>query len=195
MPAQQTFSITMPKEAGMKTKQRWRLVLILMLSVLVQAACSNAAGACPTPTSETKLLTNAEEGYCLLYPAEYSATLPHYIVINPTSGFGDAPGDAWLLITTATASGRTAAQIVDEQIAALGEGFNITRFELEVDGEQAVVVDSLPAQDSARNVFIVHNDRLYNLIFMPWYPNAAGPTALENLYTRVMDTFHFSPLE
>jgi hypothetical protein len=193
MPAQQTFSITMPKEAGMKTKQRLRLVLILMLSVVVQAACSNAAGACPTPTSETKLLTNAEEGYCLLYPAEYSATLPHYIVINPTIGFGDGPGDAWLLIATAPASGRTAAQIVDEQIAALGEGFNITRLEVEVDGEQAVVVDGLPAQDSARNVFIVHNDRLYNLIFMPWYPNAADPTALENLYASVMDTLHFMP--
>jgi len=177
----------------MKTKQRLRLVLILMLSVVVQAACSNAAGACPTPTSETKLLTNAEEGYCLLYPAEYSATLPHYIVINPTIGFGDGPGDAWLLIATAPASGRTAAQIVDEQIAALGEGFNITRLEVEVDGEQAVVVDGLPAQDSARNVFIVHNDRLYNLIFMPWYPNAADPTALENLYASVMDTLHFMP--
>jgi len=177
----------------MKTKQTLRLVLILMLSVLVHAACSNAAVACPTPTSATKLLTNAEEGYCLLYPAEYSTTLPDYIVINPTSGFGDTPGDAWLLIATATAAGRTAAQIVDEQIAALGEGFNITRFEVEVDGEQAVVVDGLPAQDSARYVFIVHNERLYNLIFMPWYPNAAEPTQLENLYTMVMDTLHFLP--
>ena len=151
--------------------------------------------ACPTPTAETKLLTNAEEGYCLLYPAEYSTSIPKYIVINPISSPGDIPGDAWLYIATAAASGRTAAQMADEQIAAAGEGFNITRFEVEVDGEQAVVVDGLPSLDSVRNVFIVHNERLYNLIFMPWYPNVAEPTPLENLYTMVMDTLHFLPQE
>jgi len=42
-------------------------------------------------------------------------------------------------------------------------------------------------------VFIVHNERSYNLIFMPWIPNAAGPTPLENLYKMVMDTLHFLP--
>jgi len=176
----------------MKTKQKLILILMLILTMLAQASCSNSTGACPPPTAETKLLTNAEEGYCLLYPAAYSTTVPHYIVINPISApGGDAIGDAWLYIAMTDASGRTAAQIVDEQIAYLGDGFNIKRFEVEVDGEQAVVVDGLPAQDSARQVFIIHNERLYNLFFMPWYPNAAGPTPLEDLYTMVMDTLHF----
>ena len=178
----------------MKTKQKLILILMLMLTMLAQASCSNSTGACPTPTSETKLLTNAEEGYCLLYPAEYSTTAPHYIVINPVSS-PDMLGEAWLYIEITDAAGRTAAQIADEGIAALGEGFNITRFEVEVDGEQAVVVDGLPGRDSGRNVFIVHNDRLYNLIFMPWYPNAVEPTPLENLYPMVMDTLHFLPQE
>ena len=175
----------------MKTKQKLILSLMLMLTTLAQASCSNSRDACPAPTSETKLLTNAEEGYCLLYPAEYSTTFPDQIVINPASDGGEMPGDAWLYIEITDAAGRTAAQIADEGIAALGEGFNITRFEVEVDGEQAVVVDGLPAQDSARYVFIVHNERLYNLIFMPWHPNAAEPTQLENLYTLVMATLHF----
>ena len=179
----------------MKTKQKLILSLMLMLTTLAQASCSNSRDACPTPTSETKLLTNAEEGYCLLYPAEYSTTFPDQIVINPASDEGEMLGEAWLYIEITDATGRTAAQIADEGIAALGEGFNITRFEVEVDGEQAVVVDGLPAQDSARQVFIVHNERLYNLIFMPWYPNAAEPTPLENLYTMVMDTLHFLPQE
>ena len=104
-------------------------------------------------------------------------------------------GEAWLYIEITDAAGRTAAQIADEGNAALGEGFNITRFEVEVGGEQAVVVDGLPAQDSARYVFIVHNERLYDLIFMPWYPNVAEPTQLENLYAMVMDTLHFLPQE
>ena len=180
----------------MKTKQKLILILMLMLTMLAQASCSNSTGACPTPTSETKLLTNAEEGYCVLYPAEYSATFPDHIVINPVSGPGDTFGEAWLYIPTADASGRTAAQLADEHIANyLGEGFNITRFEVEVDGEPAVVIDGLPAQDSARYVYLVHNERVYNLIFMPWYPNAAEPTPLENLYTMVMDTLHFLPQE
>lgn len=182
----------------MKTKQKLILILILMLmlmlTLLALASCSNSKGACPTPTSETKLLTNAEDGYCLLYPAEYSTTVPYYIVINPISS-PDMLGEAWLYIAIADAAGQTAAQVADELIAVAGDGFNITRFEVEVDGEQAVVVDGLPAQDSARQVFIVHNERLYNLVFMPWYPNVAEPTPLENLYTMVMDTLHFLPQE
>jgi len=177
----------------MKTKLT--LILIMTLSILAQASCSNSKGACPTPSGEKKLLTSAEQGYCLLYPAEYSTTVPQYIVINPVSAPGDMIGEAWLNIVTTDAAGRTAAQIADEQIAAVGEGFNINRFEVDVDGEKAVVVDGLPGQDSGRYVFIVHNDRLYNLIFMPWYPNAADPTPLENLYTMVIDTLHFLPQE
>ena len=179
----------------MKTKQKSILVLILMLTMLVQAGCSNATAGCPSPTSETKLLTNAEDGYCVLYPAEYSTDFPQQIVINPATDGGEKIGDAWLYIFTADASGLTASQIVDDHIAALPRGLNITRFEMEVDGEQAVVVDGLPGRDSGRNVFIVHNDRSYNLIFMPWYPNPADATPLENLFTMVMDTLHFLPQE
>ncbi len=191
----------------MKTTQK--LILGMLVVLLAQAACMIPGMAapenvppqaptledtCPIPTAETKLLTNAEEGYCLLYPAEYSTTVPNFIVINPVSSpAGDMLGDAWLNIATVPALGHTAAQFADEGIAAAGEGFNITRFDMEVDGEQAVVVDGLPGQDSVRYVFFVHNDRLYTLSFLPWYPNAADPTQLEDLYTMVMDTLHFLP--
>jgi hypothetical protein len=176
-------------------KTRLMLTLVLVLTMLVQAACVPSASACPTATSDTKLLTNAEDGYCLLYPAEDVSNMPGWVVINPITGPGDVPGEAWLNIQVLDAQGRTAAQIVDEQVAALGEGFNITHFEVDMDGEQAVVVDGLPGLDSNRQVFIAHNGRLYNLVFMPWFPNAAEPTPLENLYTTVMDTLHFLPQE
>ena len=51
----------------MKTKP----VLILnfdLPTVLAQAACAPSANVCPTATADTKLLTNAQDGYCLLYP-------------------------------------------------------------------------------------------------------------------------------
>ncbi|MCE9645392.1 MAG: hypothetical protein K8S20_05275 [Chloroflexi bacterium] len=188
----------------MKTNQR--LIPIMMAGILIQMACGISGTTtpprapsqvptlediCPSPTARMGVLTNTEEGYCLLYPAEYSTTVSHFIVINPISSPGDMPGDAWLNIAVAPASGRTAAQFADEAITAAGDGFNITSFDRDVDGEQAVVVDGLPGQDSARYVFIVHNDRLYNLVFTPWYPNAADPTPLEDLFTMVMDTFRF----
>ncbi|MBK7452998.1 MAG: hypothetical protein IPJ46_04545 [Anaerolineales bacterium] len=148
---------------------------------------------CPIPTADTKLQRNDNDGYCFLHPS-YSTSLTGLIVINPhTNSGGDIPGDAWVSIQTETAGNRTAAQVADERIASVGAGFNITRKDVMVDGEQAVLVDGLPGQDSTRYVFIVHNNRLYTFEFAPWYPNAATPTPLENLYSTVMESLHFLP--
>ena len=180
-------------------KKQW-LTLILLLTMLIQAACTAAvatptdsAEACPEATADLKLLTNTEDGYCLLYPADYSTNLPHFIVINPITAPGDMPGDAWVFISMEPAAGRTAVQVADAAIEAVGPGFNITKSDILIDGAQAVVVDGLPGQDSNRMVFIVSNDKLYTLTFAPWYPNANDPTPLENLYTTVVQTLHFLP--
>jgi hypothetical protein len=200
----------------MKTRQT--LFLVLMVFVLALAACapvemstnapaetpveitaelptevSAEASACPSAMADSKLLTNEADGYCFLYPAEYISNNPSLVVINPISAPGDVPGDAWLDVEVQDAAGKTAAQIVDEQIASLGEGFNITHVAVDLDGEQAIVVDGLPGQDSNRQVFIVHNGRLYDLIFMPWFPDAAEPTPLEDLYKAVVESFQFLP--
>ena len=180
----------------MKTKPG--LVLVLMVAVLVLTACTPSASAnsCPIPTTVTKLLTNAEDGYCLLYPAEYSTSVPHYIIVNPISAPGDVPGDAWVSIYTESAEGRTADQVAMEEIEAVGPGFNITSNEVPVEGETAIVIDGLPGQDSNRKVLIVHNDRLYTFIFEPWYPGSQGAeqsTPLEGLFEMIMDSIHFLP--
>ncbi len=150
------------------------------------------AETCPAATADLKLLVNNEDGYCMLYPAEFTWDGRQMIVLNPYAGPGDIPGDAWLDVEVSDAGGRTAAQIVDAELAALGEGFNITRTELTIDGKPAILVDGLPAFDSARFVYIVNNDRLYRLDFLPWFPNN-GTTPLEKLYQTVMDTLHFLP--
>jgi hypothetical protein len=176
----------------MKTKP----ILILILIVTMLAACAPSADACPAATADTKLLTNAEDGYCLLYPGEDSAEFPGLVVINPISSPGDMPGDAWVYIEVQDASGRTAAQAADEAIAAAGPGFDITQTEVQVDGGPAIVVDGLPGQDSNRLVIIVRNNRLYTLTFMPWQPSAAGSgqmTALEHLYETILESIHFTP--
>jgi len=176
-------------------KKQW-LILTLILTMLALAACTTPASACPSATADLKLLMNAEDGYCLLYLADYSTDLPNYIVINPVSGPGDVLGDAWASIDMEAATGRTAAQVAKAQIAAVDPGFNIERSDVVVDGEQAVVIDGLPGPDSWRKIFIVSNERLYTLTFLPWAPNTnnpAQPTPLEGLYTTIMDTLHFLP--
>ena len=187
----------------MLRKQYLSIVLLLML---IQTACasttptpapisteSKPVDACPAATAELKLLKNTEAGYCLLYPADYSADNPGLIVINPITAPGDMPGEAWVFIQVEAANGRTAAQVADAAIEPLGTGFNLTKSELLIDGAQGVVVDGLPGQDSNRMVFIVSNDRLYALTFAPWYPNANDLTPLENLYTTIIQTRHFLP--
>lgn len=154
------------------------------------------ANGCLTPGPGQALLRKDAEGYCLLYPQEYSTDLlPNYIVINPVPGPGDIPGDAWVYLLVEPAAGRTAAQVVDKESESfVGPGFNITRSEQTVDGVQAVVVDGLPSTDSVRKVFMVHNDRLYNFWFMPWFPGETGPTPIEDLYSMVMDSLRFIPV-
>ncbi len=158
-------------------------------------ANSTSTGACPVETTELKLFINADDGYCFLYPMEDAAVPPYMVVINPNdiSGGSFLPGDALVEVNMESASGRTAAQAADEKIAEAGEGFNITRSEIIMDGKQAIVVDGLPAQDPWREVFIVDNNRLYILFFEPWTPNADWFPELEKLYSSVMDSFHVLP--
>lgn len=153
--------------------------------------------ACPAETVDLKLFINSDDGYCFLYPIEDTPFPPYMIVINPNeiSGGDFLPGDALVEVNMEAASGRTAAQVADEKIAEAGEGFNITRSEILMDGKQAIVVDGLPSQDPWREVFIVDNDRLYILFFEPWTPNADWFSKLEKLYSSVTDSFHvLSPM-
>jgi len=138
---------------------------------------------------------NEEDGYCFLYPAPYSTGVPHTIIINPAAGPGDTLGDAWMWIEMENAVGRTAAQVADAEIGSAGSGLNIGGFEVEIDGGAAVVVDGLPGPDEWRRVFVVHNERLYTLTFLPWVPNTAGAelSPLEELYTIIVQTLRFPP--
>ena len=172
-----------------------RAVVLQVTSTLAieTPASSPSTGACPVETADLKLSTNAEDGYCFLYPTEDSISPPALIIINPNGMPGDVPGDAWAQISVEAAAGRSAAQVADKKIAEAGEGFNITRTEILIDGKQAIVVDGRPAQDPSREVFIVDNDRLYTLTFLPWTPSADWFPELENLYSSIIASFHVLP--
>lgn len=180
----------------MKTKLLFVLILTFMILAQVGCAPSTASSAaCPTAAADTRLLTNTQDGYCLLYPVQDSAELPGFIVINPFTGPGDIPGDAWVNIQVQDSANRTAAQAADEAIAAAGQGFDINRSEIQVDGSQAIVVDGLPGLDLNRVVYIVRNNRLYTLNFMPWQPGGMQGTSLEHLYETILQSIHFPAAE
>jgi len=115
---------------------------------------------CPSPTPGTLLLTNHDDGYCLLYPDGYS-------VVYPIAGeVCLVPGTPLMachsthpLFNVENAAGRTAGQVADESIAAL-PGFPIQRTSLMIAGEEATVLVNYPGVDIQRLVFLVRGERL-----------------------------------
>ncbi len=181
-----------PQNGTTPLEKLYQTVVSSLRFMPTSGTVSVSAAGCPTETADKKLLVNNEDSYCLLYPAGLGLLPPRLIVINPNNMPGDVIGDAWLDVLVNNANGQTAAQIADARIAEAGQGFNITRTELTIDGKQAILVDGLPAQDSMRVVFIVHKDMLYSFEFLPWYPQN-GTTPLESLYSTVMGSLHFLP--
>ena len=171
--------------------------LVESITVDGTPAAAVSPAPCLSPTAGTSLYTNTDDGYCLLYPSQYSAQTARYIIINPNTAPGSMPGDAWALIQIEDAAGRTAEQAAEAQITAPGSyPDNITRQSLIIDGEVAIVVDGLSGQDWNRQVFIVHKDRLYNISFVPWQPTLliggmGQRQPLEYLYNIVIQSFRF----
>jgi hypothetical protein len=160
-----------------------------------------ARASCPEPTEGTQLLMNEEHGYCLLHPGEYGVVYPpmeHCLAYTVNSmecqfiTFAGSEGGPNGGVSVNEASGRTAGEVADAEIAFLGPDFNIERTDLTIDGEQAVLMDGIPGQDTVRKVVIVHNDLLYTLSFTPWDKN---DTALVNLYTTIVNSLHFLPVD
>lgn len=163
---------------------------------VVEGAPLLAGPECPAPGEGTELLRNEEHGYCLLYPAGYSVEGP---TENQTILYVGSLMDVEhpkLFIEVTDAAGRTAQQAEEEAVAEVQEalpGIEVERtFGLLLDGEPANMVDNMPGQDISRQVFAVHNDRLYKLTFVP-SDEAMGEvyTEMEALYELVMDSFNF----
>ena len=162
---------------------------------------STAKPGCPEPMDGTQLLMNEGHGYCLLHPTDYNVVYPPMEtclagVVNSMEcqfiTFAGADGYPITWINVDEASGRTAGEVADAEIASLGPDFKIERTDLTIDGEPAVLMDGLPGQDIVRKVVVVHNDLLYTLSFMPWDKNAA---AMVNLYTTIVNSLHFLPVD
>jgi len=153
--------------------------------------------ACPSATEGTQLLMNEEYGYCLSYPDGYLRVdpLPYEVCLVPGES-SMACHSAHLIIEVENAAERTAGQIADAMIADQESsipGIEIQRTNLTVSGEQAVVLDGMSGVDFSRRIVLVHADRLYQLMFIPWDEAGENFPQLENLYNTVINSFQFLP--
>ena len=157
-------------------------------------SADSAVTVCHKTGAATQLFVEDQAGYCLLYPVGFQAEHP---LITETVLAGPVldDGQARAFITVQHAGGLTAAQaagnLADEVQSAL-PGFAITRTEIMMGGEPAIVLDHMPGQDINRQVVIVHGDRLYKLMFVPADPaQAAAYTQMDDLYGQVTGSFTF----
>ncbi len=103
----------------------------------------------------------------------------------------DTKGIFWIEISDAY--GRTAEKIADQDITSVA-GLNPGRWTVTLDGEQAVALDGMPGQDLQRRVYVVHQQNLYVLAFMPTRTeNKVAADQMEALYTAVMNSWKWSP--
>jgi len=132
-------------------------------------------------------------GLCFSYPQGYTH-LPEndsVEIIGPELPAPDLRGLFWLEISDAY--NRTAEKIADQEMT-YAAGLDVGRWSVTLGGEQAVVLDGMPGQDLQRRVYVVHQQTLYVLAFMPTRSEykVAGDQ-MEALYAAVMNSWAWSP--
>ena len=181
-------------------KHRVLTVIVGAILLIVLSACSSGGTAtqsgaeCPTPGEGTLLFTIESQGYCLLYPSthtpvENSASQTSFVVgdlMNHT--------DPRFSVTVTDAAGASTSEAAAAVLADYGLPEMSTEESVTLGGEEAIMLDNMPGQDINRRVIVVHNDRIYDLMFTPVGPDY-GETGqqTEAVYQQVIDSFTFLP--
>ncbi len=164
-----------------------------------QAIESAPAQASVNDTTKLSSSDSDRLGLCFSYPQGYTQ-LPNndaVEIVAPDLPGADMKGIFWLEISDSY--GRTAEKIADEDMAyAVGQQGvppeNLGRWTVTLGGEQAVVLDGMPGQDPQRRVYVVHQQTLYVLAFMPTLSeDKAVSDQMEALYTAVTNSWAWSP--
>jgi hypothetical protein len=205
----------------MKSHKYFLPILFLAVSSLLLNACSFSFEALSTPTStpavaedftstpqalestpvptsvnDTADLASSDSdrlGLCFSYPQGYTQ-LPNndaVEIVAPDLPGTDTKGLFWIEISDAY--DRTAEKIADEDMT-YAAGVDVGRSTVMIGGEPAVVLDGMPGQDLQRRVYVVHQQTLYVLAFMPTRSeNKAASDQMEALYTAVTSSWAWSP--
>jgi inhibitor of cysteine peptidase len=158
------------------------------------AACPPLEPAGPFPKSP---YINARDGYCLLYPSHYGqqdSVAQNMLVLTGPALDPTIPEPLRVMVTMAVlgpAEGRTLQQVVDELIAEYPD-LEIEQSATTLGGEAAILVSGLPARLEGRDLFVLHNDRVYRLRMEPLgFPELAEDQ--EMAWELITGSFLFLP--
>jgi len=140
-----------------------------------------------------EVFSSDQLGLCFSYPQGYTQ-IPYndaVEIVAPDLPGSDLKGLFWLEISDSY--NRSAEEIADQEMT-YAAGLNVGRWTVMLDGEQAVVLDGMPGQDLQRRVYVVHQQTLYILAFMPTRSeNKAAGLQMETLYAAVTNSWAWSP--
>jgi hypothetical protein len=156
-------------------------------------AVGAGSGECAEPGEGTEQYSDAAVGYCFLYTSGFEVDHPAedvLSVLGPALDDSIEPVRATLYVSVQDAEGRTAQDFVDENLATV-QGLEITQSTIVLGDEEAIVLDGMPGQATNRQLFIVHGDNLYILVFSPFAEDYGEEafTQVQDLYNLVTSTW------
>ncbi len=146
-----------------------------------------------TSASDTAEWFSSDQlGLCFSYPRGYSQIPSDTVeIVAPDLPSTDTKGLFWLEISDSY--DRTAEKIADQDITYTA-GLDVGRWTMTLGGEQAVALDGMPGQEFQRRLYVVHQQTLYVLAFMPTRSeNRAANDQMESLYAAVTSSWAWSP--
>ena len=158
-----------------------------------QAVESTPAQISGNDTAELASSDSDRLGLCFSYPQGYTQLASTDIVeiTAPDIPGTDTKGLFWIEISD---SYDRTAEVIADQDMTFAAGMDVGRWTLMLGDEQAVVLDGMPGQDLQRRVYVVHQQTLYVLAFMPTRTeNKAAGDQMETLYAAVTNSWAWSP--
>jgi hypothetical protein len=177
-------------------------IVSIILTVFLLTACGTAIQPVQTSVNEPLESFSSEQlGFCFYYPKGYTQTPNSDIVgiVAPDLSGTDMKGRFWIEISDSY--GRNAEKVADEDMtyAVTQQGVpleDLGRWTVTLGDEQAVVLDGMPGQDLQRRVYVVHQQTLYVLAFMPTRSeNMVASNQMEELFAAITNSWAWSPCE
>jgi hypothetical protein len=174
--------------------EKMKKIIYLLPLLLGIVACGAQSQPTQTSVNDTEELFSSDQlGLCFSYPQGYTQ-IPNNDTVEiaaPDLPGTDMKGLFWLEISDAY--DRTAEEIATQDMT-YATGVDVGRWTVTLGGEQAVVLDGMPGQDFQRRVYVVHQQTLYVLAFMPTRTeNKAAGDQMEALYAAVTNSWAWSP--